>query len=179
MVVARAAAIQTYEEERERARALVTQHRYQEALQLARALNHRMPDDLAVYGILVDADIAVGDLKDAERQAQWMLDLGMRQPNVPGLVRVARLRMLFGDPEGAMQMLREVLTRVPETDAEHRATLLGFAGWLELLEARSDEAGRSTAAALRLAPRNACAAAVAEKIGAAASVRAGDCPCDL
>ncbi|HZU29179.1 MAG TPA: hypothetical protein VFA04_26900 [Bryobacteraceae bacterium] len=170
-----------YETGKARARTLLSQHRYREAVQLARELNHRMPDDLAVYGLIVDADIGLGDLADAEKQAQWMIDLGMRQPNVGGLVRVARLRMLFNDPEGALQMLGDALARTPATEAETHATLLAFGAWLELLEGNSEAALQATGSALRASAHNPCALAVAARARVARekSIRAEDCPCDL
>jgi len=110
-----------------------------------------------------------------------MLDLGMRQPNVGGLVRAARLRMLFHDPEGALQMVSDALSRTPATDADRRATLLGFGGWLELLQGQSEVALQATAAALRVSAHNPCALAVAEHAKSASreSLKAEDCPCDL
>ncbi len=169
---------------RARAQALLAQHQYPEALQLARELNHRMPDDLIVYGIMVDAHIALGDLKDAEKEAQWMLDLGLAQPNVPGLVRAARLRALFDDPEGALQLINLALTRTPDTDVEHRATMLGFGAWVELAQGKAEDAAATAAAARRLSPHNPCAAAVTERLHAAEANKAraenaGNCPCDL
>src|ERR1043166_5761139 len=44
----------------------------------------RVPDDILVWGYLADADIALGDYDDAEKSAQWMLDL--RPGNIPGLL---------------------------------------------------------------------------------------------
>ena len=70
-----------------RAWALLGQHRFAEALALATALNREVPDDLMVYGILTDAHIELGHYDEAERSAQWMLDL--RPGNIPALTRAA------------------------------------------------------------------------------------------
>ena len=171
-----------FQADKARARALLGEHRYAEARQLAQQLHGTMPDDLAVYALLVDADIGLGNLDDAEKQAQWMIDLGLRQPNVPGLVRVARLRMLFGDPEGALQSVSEALSRTPDTDRDRRATLIGFGGWLELLTGKTKDALAAADTAGHLSPGNACALAVGERARAAEGKPApkpGDCPCDV
>ena len=82
-----------------RAWALLGQHRFAAALDLATALNRRVPDDLMVYGLLTDANIELGRYYEAaEKSAQWMLDL--RPGNIPALTRAAYLRELFGDVEG-------------------------------------------------------------------------------
>src|SRR5262249_22469633 len=82
---------------------LLGKHEFRSALESAKALNERVPDDLLVYGYLVDANVELGNYKDAEDAAQWMLNL--RPGNVPGLTRAAYLRELFGDIEGAKDLM--------------------------------------------------------------------------
>src|SRR5580693_4593310 len=45
------------------------------ALDLARKLNQRIPDDVQVRGLIADACMELGDYPQAEMQAQWMLRL--------------------------------------------------------------------------------------------------------
>ena len=92
------------------------------ALELATALNKKTPDDVMVYGLVADADIELGNYHDAERAAQWMLD--MRPGNVPGLLRGARLRRLFGDAEGAMDFYNRAYQQTPPTQTEDLAWIL-------------------------------------------------------
>src|SRR6476659_4616510 len=80
---------------------LLGQHRFAEALELATKLNRKAPEDLQVSGFLVDAD--------AEKAAQWMLDL--RPGNIPGLTRAAYLRELYKDPDGALQLMQQAFNR--------------------------------------------------------------------
>ena len=87
------------------------QHRFADAYALARDLNKQAPDDVMVYGLLTDASVELGRYDEAEKSAQWMLD--MRPGNVPGLTRAAYLRELFGDLEGA----RELMQMAPRADA--------------------------------------------------------------
>jgi predicted Zn-dependent protease len=69
-------------------------HEFPAALEAAKALNKKVPDDVLVYGFLADANAELGNYADAERAVQWMLDL--RPGNLPGLTRAAYLRELFG-----------------------------------------------------------------------------------
>ncbi len=91
--------------------AMLGQHRFAEALTLATTLNKKVPDDLMVYGMLTDANIELGKYDDAEKSAQWMLDL--RPGNIPALTRAAYLRELFGDIEGAIDLMQQAFTRMP------------------------------------------------------------------
>ncbi len=63
---------------------MLSRHEYAQARERATALNHRTPDDVMTYGYLAEADIALGNYPEAERNAQWMLN--MRPNNIPGLV---------------------------------------------------------------------------------------------
>src|SRR6516162_4418456 len=64
---------------------LLGRHEFAAALEEAKKLNKRMLDDVMVYGFLTDANVELGNYKDAETAAQWMLDL--RPGNQPGLTR--------------------------------------------------------------------------------------------
>ncbi len=130
--------------------ALLGQHRFSEALALATALNTRVPDDLMVYGMLTDANIELGKYDDAEKAAQWMLDL--RPGNIPALTRTAYLRELFGDIDGAIELMRAAIGRLPYQETEDRAWVLTQIGHLELIGQRPGEAERAIAQALDLFP---------------------------
>ena len=110
------------EAQRTEAAVLIGRKEFAKALDILKILNAKMPDDLTTYGLVVDADIALGNYKDAETAAQWMLDL--RPGNIPGLLRGARLRRLFGDTEGAMQLYSESYQHVPQTQTEDLAWIL-------------------------------------------------------
>lgn len=130
--------------------ALLGQHRFADALALAKALNTRVPDDLMVYGMLTDANIELGKYDDAERSAQWMLDL--RPGNIPALTRAAYLRELFGDVEGAIELMRSAVNRMPFQESEDRAWVLTQVGHLELVRGRLPEAEQALNDALTLFP---------------------------
>jgi tetratricopeptide (TPR) repeat protein len=129
---------------------LLGEHEFASALLLAKELNKRMPDDLQVYGFLVDANVELGNYDDAERAAQWMLDL--RPGNVPGLTRAAYLREIFGDREGALELLNDAFVRTPATETEDRAWLLTHAAGVLRQMGKTQEAGKLLEEALRLMP---------------------------
>jgi tetratricopeptide (TPR) repeat protein len=97
---------------------LLAGHRFREALERARTLNHGTPDDVEAWGLVSDAALGLGDYAEAERTAQWMLNL--RSTNVGGLERGARLRELFGDTDGAREFW-EASMRLTLSDDEERA----------------------------------------------------------
>jgi tetratricopeptide (TPR) repeat protein len=113
-------------------------------------LNKKVPDDVLVYGFIVDAAAELGRYDEAEAAAQWMLDL--RPGNVPGLTRAAYLRELFGDIDGALELMRSAYQRIPPLEVEDRAWTLSQIGHLLLLEGKVDDAQRALEEALRLFP---------------------------
>lgn len=98
---------------------LLAQREFGAALERARALNKKMPDEVAVYGHIVDAAAALGKYDEAERAAQWMLDL--RSTAVLSLTRVAYLREVFGDTDGAIDLMQSIYPRIAPEDVEERA----------------------------------------------------------
>ena len=120
------------------------------ALERARALNKRVPDDVAVYGHIVDAAAALGKYDEAEQAAQWMLDL--RSTSILSLTRAASLREVFGDVEGALNLMQDIYPRIAPHDAEARAWHLTQMASL-LAGARKTAAAEGAAlAALALVP---------------------------
>lgn len=92
------------------------------ALELAQKLHKRIPDDVAVWGMIADASTELGDYTQAEDAVQWMLRL--RRGNFPGMIRGARLRVAFGDAEGALDWLTSVFKLTNAAEVEERAWLL-------------------------------------------------------
>ena len=134
-----------------RAWSLLGQHRFAEARVLATTLNAKVPDDLMVYGMLTDANIELGKYDDAEKSAQWMLDL--RPGNIPALTRAAYLRELFGDIEGAIELMQSAFNRMPYQETEDRAWVLTQIGHLELVRQKPEMAEKVLLQALELFPR--------------------------
>ena len=129
---------------------LLGKHEFAAALDVAKALNKRVPDDVLVYGFLTDANVELGNYNDAEKSAQWMLDL--RPGNLPGLTRAAYLRELFGDIDGAFEFMDMAYQSTPPTEVEDRAWILSQMGHLRLTEGKTDQAERILRQALLLFP---------------------------
>lgn len=129
---------------------LLGRHEFPAALEAATALNKKVPDDVLVYGFLVDANAELGNYKAAEDAAQWMLNI--RPGNLPGLARAAYLRELFGDVDGAYELMDMAYQATVPTETEDRAWILSQMGHLRLIVGRTDEADSILRQALTLFP---------------------------
>jgi len=129
---------------------LLGKHEFAAARQEALKLNKRMPDDVMVYGFLTDANVELGNYDEAEKAAQLMLDL--RPGNSPGITRAAHLRELFGDVDGAVDLMNMALQTTSPSEAEDEAWILTQIAHLDLSVGRFAEAEKSLNQALTLFP---------------------------
>ncbi len=129
---------------------LLGRHKFACALEQARVLNKRSPDDIFVYALLTDACIEMGEYEEAEKAAQWALDL--RPGDVAALTRAAYLRELFGDIQGAIDFMQSAYTKTAPAEVEDRAWILCQFAHLELLRGAPDVAERALTDALQLFP---------------------------
>jgi tetratricopeptide (TPR) repeat protein len=129
---------------------LLGKHEFALARQAALKLNRRMPDDVMVYGFLTDANVELGNYDEAERSAQLMLDL--RPGNSPGITRAAYLRELFGDVDGALELMNMALSSTSPSQAEDAAWILSQMGHLQLSVGKLAAAEKSLQQALTLFP---------------------------
>jgi tetratricopeptide (TPR) repeat protein len=128
----------------------VGRHEFAKALETATRLNKIAPDDVAVYGYLVDANAELGNYTEAVAAAQWMLDL--RAGNVAGLVRAAYLRELHGNLPGALELMQMAFDSAPSSESEDRAWLLTQMAHLELVSGDLSTAERYATGALSVFP---------------------------
>src|SRR6516164_9848184 len=117
---------------------LLGKHEFAAALEEATRLNKKIPDDVMIYGFLTDANVELGKYADAEKSAQWMLNL--RGANVPSLTRAAYLRELFGDNDGAIELMEMSLQSVSPTEAEDRAWITTQVAHLKLASGKLQQA---------------------------------------
>ena len=117
---------------------LLGKHEFGAALDEATKLNKKTPDDVMIYGFLTDANVELGKYSDAEKSAQWMLSL--RGANVPSLTRAAYLRELFGDKEGALELMEMALRSVSPAEAEDRAWITTQIAHLKLASGKYQQA---------------------------------------
>jgi tetratricopeptide (TPR) repeat protein len=129
---------------------LLGKHEFARALEKAEKLNQQTPDDIQLYGFLTDANVELGNYEQAEKDAQWMLDL---RPGTPGgLTRGAYLRELMGDIDGAKDLMTEAYQETPAAETEDRAWILTQIAHLELATGKLDSAEKALQAALSFYP---------------------------
>jgi tetratricopeptide (TPR) repeat protein len=124
-----------------RVTALLGKQEYAAALELAKALNKKIPDDIGFWALLSEIHAALGDYTESERCAQWVLDL--RRNNPLGFVKAAELRELFGDFDGAEDFYQEALRRTSQADLDERAWLLTQSARMQVRLGNARRAGSS------------------------------------
>ena len=129
---------------------LLGKHEFAAALPEATRLNKKVPDDVMVYGFLTDANVELGNYKEAEAACQRMLDL--RTGNLPGITRAAYLRELFGDVEGSLELMSMALQSTPPTQAEDGAWILTQMAHLNLTIGDLDKSEKLLRQALVMFP---------------------------
>ncbi|MBV9573784.1 MAG: tetratricopeptide repeat protein [Acidobacteriales bacterium] len=139
-----------FEAEKIQVAILLGEHEYPAGLDLAIALNKKVPDDVMVYGLLTEANAELGNYKDAETAAQWMLNL--RPGNLPALINAAHLRELFGDSEGSYELFQLAYESTAPTENEERAWLLTQMAHLRLASGNIDAAEKLLQQALTSFP---------------------------
>ena len=99
----------------------LTFHRFPEALELGKKLQAEFPADAFVYGVLTDALVELGHYREAVEAAQKMVDL---KPNSNSYARVAHLRSLYGDTQGAVEMFKTAARTADPADKEAQSWCL-------------------------------------------------------
>jgi len=153
----------SYQALRLRAWVLGGQHRFADSAAAARQAMAREPRDPWNYGTLCDALVETGDYDGAETACQTMLDL---QPALPAFARAAHLRELFGDTQGAMEMMTLALRAADPRDPEQQAWCLTQRGHLHWNSGDAQAAQRDYDSALAKAPASAEALAGAARVAA-------------
>lgn len=116
------------------------------ALTLAKQLNREVPDDVLTYGLIADAEMALGDYKEAEEATQWMINLRRNTP--AGFERGAILRELFGYPDASLEWWASALRLASPADTEERAWILTQAAGVQIRAGRLDSAEKYVREAL-------------------------------
>jgi tetratricopeptide (TPR) repeat protein len=129
---------------------LLGKHEFAAALDKAKELRNKMPDDVMLYGFLTDANVELGNYSDAEKAAQWMLDL--RPGNLPGMTRAAYLRELFGDLDGSLELMNMAYQSTPPHELEDRAWILTQIGHVQLMSGKITAAENTLQQALAIFP---------------------------
>ncbi|CAN5530962.1 hypothetical protein BH20ACI3_BH20ACI3_29010 [soil metagenome] len=98
-----------------RAKLWLTFHRFRDALAEAQRAQGLRPEDHDVYGALTDAYVELGEYRRGVEAAQRMVDL---RPDAASYSRVAYLRSLHGDTEGAIEAMQVAVKAADPRDPE-------------------------------------------------------------
>jgi tetratricopeptide (TPR) repeat protein len=139
-----------FDGERIRVWLLLGKHEFGPAREEARKLTKKMPDDVMVRGFQTDANVELGNYKEAEEAAQLMLDI--KPGNLPGVTRAAYLRELFGDVEGALELMNMAYQSTPPREVEDAAWIITQMAHLNLTVGKAAEAEKLLQHALTLFP---------------------------
>ena len=129
---------------------LLGKHEFATALQEGAKLNKEMPDDVMIYGFLTDANVELGNYDAAEAACQRMLDL--RTGNLPGITRAAYLRELFGNVDGALELMNMAFQSTPPAQAEDGAWILTQMAHLQLATGNLEKSEKLLRQALTMFP---------------------------
>ena len=104
---------------------MLTFHRFEEALESATKLQPKSPQDAFFYGVLTDANVELGNYKEAVDAVQKMVDL---RPNMESYARVSYVRSLHGDSSGAIEAMRTAVQSANPMEKEPQAWCLVHLG---------------------------------------------------
>ncbi len=140
---------QSYDAHKLKASLLLTFHRFAEALEYGKKLQEANPLDAFIYGVLTDANIELGNYKEAVEAVQKMVDT---KPNMESYARVAHVRSLHGDSDGAIEAMSLAARVANPMDKEAQSWCLTFLGNEFFKVGRFEEAEKHYDEALKTLP---------------------------
>ena len=81
---------------------LMSQHRFADAKRVAESAKKINPDNAYIYGVLVDANVELGNYEEAIRMSDIMQGL---KPSLESYSRASYLREIYGDYPGSIQAM--------------------------------------------------------------------------
>jgi tetratricopeptide (TPR) repeat protein len=85
-----------------KASVLMSQHRFKEALDVAEGARKINPDNAYIYGVLVDANVELGNYEEAVKMSDIMQQL---KPSLESYSRASYLREIYGDYPGSIEAM--------------------------------------------------------------------------
>lgn len=140
---------QNYNAQKIKASLLLTFHRFEEGLNFAQQLQKEHPQDSFVYGVLTDANVELGNYKEALDSVQRMVDL---RPNMESYARVSYVRSLYGESDGAIEAMSLASRIVYQGEKEAQAWCLVHLGDEYFKVGRFAEAEKQYDLALQVFP---------------------------
>src|SRR5829696_8221986 len=96
-------------------------HRFDQSMTLTNELLAESPSDPYLYGVLADANMELGNYDAAVQAAQKMVDM---RPETSSYARVAQLRTLYGDHNGAIEIMKQAARSADPADKETQSWCL-------------------------------------------------------
>ncbi len=140
---------QSYDAHKLKASLLLTFHRFAEALEYGKKLQQINQRDAFIYGVLTDANVELGNYKEAVESVQNMVDT---RPNMESYARVSRVRSLHGDSDGAIEAMSLAVRVTDPMDKEAQSWCIVFLGNDLFNVGRFEEAEKHYDAALKILP---------------------------
>jgi tetratricopeptide (TPR) repeat protein len=140
---------ENYDAQRLKASLLLTFHQFGEALNYGKELEKTHKQDAFIYGVLTDANVELGNYKEAAEMVQRMVDL---RPNMESYARVAQVRSLYGDSDGAIEAMSVAARTADPVDKEAQAWCITFLGNELFKVGRYEEAEQQYDQALKILP---------------------------
>jgi len=140
---------QNYNAQKLKASLLLTFHQFDEALSFGTELQKKNPQDAFFYGVLTDANVELGNYKEAVGAVQKMVDL---RPSLESYTRVSYVRSLHGDAEGAIEAMALAAEIADPQDRESKAWCLVHLGDEYFKVGRFAEAEKQYDSALAVLP---------------------------
>lgn len=141
---------QNYDAQKLKASLLLTFHKFAEALEFGKQLEKQNPRDAFIYGVLTDANVELGNYKEAVDAVQTMVDL---RPTMESYARVSYVRSLHGDAEGAIEAMTIAAKIADPKDKESQAWCLVHLGDEYFKIGKYAEAEAQYDAALQIFPK--------------------------
>lgn len=127
----------------------LSEHEFGKALEIAEKLEKNFPNNQAVLTVKTDAQTELGLYEEAVKTGQKLVDL---RPSAVSYTRVAHLRSLYGDTDGAIEARKEVLKMADPLDKENLAWFHSELGREYFEVGRFEEAERMFDLALKIFP---------------------------
>jgi len=140
---------QNYDAQKLKASLHLTFHRFAEGLEAGKKLREINPRDAFVYGVLTDANVELGNYKEAAETVQTMVDT---RPNMESYARVSHVRSIYGDSDGAIEAMGLASRVADPADKEAQAWCLTYLGNELMNIGRYQEAERQYDGALKILP---------------------------
>ncbi len=140
---------ENYDAQRLQASLLLTFHKFQEGLEAGKKLQQKSPQDPFGYGVLTDANVELGNYKEAIDAAQQMVDL---RPGMESYARVSYVRSMHGDSDGAIEAMKMAASIADPLDKEARAWTITHLGNEYFKVGRYEEAEKQYDTALKILP---------------------------